>query len=271
VSLQGGALAEYLRARRMQLRPEDVGLRVDAGRRVAGLRRSEVADLANISVQYYTRLEQGHTRQPSEAVISGLVHALALDHYAGAYLYRLAFPAPPLRSVGSSSRVSEALADFVGRWSNLPVVVADRNQDALFANDLGVALFPGLAEPGHNSIEAVFAVPPEGRSLAGWQSTAQQAVAALRFNSDPADPRLQQIVGGLSVRDADFRRLWASYQARPLTSGSVPVQIDGFGSGELPWQVLQTPGGHTVVVYLAEPGTFSSEAVAFLRRRSGMG
>ena len=265
MSLDPGALADYLRARRKQLRPEDVGLPEDTTRRVRGLRRSEVAELADISVQYYTRLEQGRTIRPSEAVLSGLVRALALDAHASTYLYRLALPAPPSNAVSTAPRISEPLIELVGRWSNSPVVVTDRNQDVLLANDLGLAMFPALLKKGNNTIEAVFAVSREGRQLEGWKKTAGQAVAALRYNSNPADLRLQEIVGGLSVRDADFRRMWADQHARPLESGSVPVLVDGFGFGEIPWQVLQTPGGHFVVVYLAAPRTFSADAIAFLR------
>jgi transcriptional regulator with XRE-family HTH domain len=267
VPQEPGALAEYLRARRKQLRPEDVGLPEDAGRRVRGLRRAEVAALANISVQYYTRLEQGITRRPSESVLSGLITALALDEHASAYLYRLALPAPPSEAEPASPRISHQLIELVGRWSNLPVVVTDRNQDVLLANDLGLAMFPDLLRRGNNTIEAVFAVSPEARALDGWKKTAHQAVGALRFNANPADARLQQIVGSLSVRDADFRRLWADQHARPLESGSVPVLVDGFGFGDVPWQVLETPGGYFVVVYLATPGTFSGGAIEYLRQR----
>jgi transcriptional regulator with XRE-family HTH domain len=263
---QIGVLADYLRARRRQLHPGEVGLPADSGRRLKGLRRAEVAALADISTQYYTRLEQGRTRQPSEKVLAGLVRALALDEHATRYLYRLALPGPS-PATSTPDPVSAALVDFVGRWSTLPVIVTDRNQDVLIANELGLALFPSLGMPGHNAIEAVFAVPREGRRLEAWRSTAVQAVAALRFNSDPADPRLQQIVGGLSLRDPDFRRMWASHHARPLESGVVPVFVEGLGHGEVPWQVLQTPGGHTVVVYLAVADTFSGEAIALLRRR----
>jgi len=260
-----GPLADYLRARRAHLRPEDVGLPPDPGRRVRGLRRAEVAVLAGISLEYYTRLEQGRSYQLSEAVLSGLVSALQLDDNAARYFYRLALPAPSPRAARPTEPVSDVIVHLVEQWTDLPVYVADTNQDVLLANDLARALFPSLLLTGNNVIESVFLAPEEGRGLQLWQETARDAVSALRFKGDPTDPRLQEIVGGLSVRDADFRRMWADHLAEPLTSGSVPVLVEGFGFGEIPWQALDIPGGHVMIVYLAPADTFAADAIAHLR------
>jgi transcriptional regulator with XRE-family HTH domain len=264
-----GPLAEYLRARRAQLRPEDVGFPPDPGRRVQGLRRAEIAELAGISLEYYTRLEQGRNYQMSEAVLSGLARALQLNDEAAAYFYRIALPPPPVQAVPAAKPVSELVVQLVERWSDLPVYVADRNQDIIVANDLAHQLFPALLLSGNNVVNSVFTAPNEGRGLEGWQKLAHQAVAALRFNGDPTDPRLQEIVGTLSVRDADFRRIWANHVARPLTSGTAPVLIDGLGFGDVPWQALEVPGGYSMVVYLAPAGTFAEKAVRYLRRLHG--
>jgi transcriptional regulator with XRE-family HTH domain len=264
-----GPLAEYLRARRAQLRPEDVGFPPDPGRRVRGLRRAEIAELAGISLEYYTRLEQGRHYQMSETVLSGLTRALQLSDSAAAYFYRIALPLPPVQAVPTSSPVSDLVVQLVEGWSGLPVYVADRNQDIILANDLAHQLFPALLLSGNNVVNSVFTAPNEGRGLEGWKKLAHQAVAALRFHGDPADLRLQEIVGTLSVRDADFRRIWADHVAQPLTSGTAPVLVDGLGFGDVPWQALEVPGGYSMVVYLAPAGTFAEEAIRYLRQLHG--
>ena len=266
MSSNSRALADFLRAHREHLRPEDVGLPAEPNRRVRGLRRSEVSRLAHISEQYYTRLEQGRTHQPSESVLAGLVTALALDEYAAAYFYKLALPAPPKVPAPEITAVSDLVVQLVAHRSELPVLVTDRNQDVLLINELGAALFPAL-KPGINVVETVFATPRQARALDGWKNVAGHAVAALRFNGDPADERLQQIVGALSVRDPDFRSLWADHQARPFESGTAPVLVDGFGFGSVPWHTLEIPGGFFLTAYLATE-SFSAAAIAFLREQS---
>jgi transcriptional regulator with XRE-family HTH domain len=266
VSSKPEALAEFLRSRRAQVRPEDVGLPAEPGRRVRGLRRTEVAQLANISEQYYIRLEQGKTHQPSYSVLAGLVAAFALDEYEASYFYKLALPTPPTLAAAPTAPLSKLVTQLVADRSDLPVLVTDRNQDVLLINSLGSALLPAL-RPGINVVEMVFATPRERREIAAWKSAARQAVAALRFSADPSDPRLQQIVGGLSVRDSDFRGLWADQHARPFESGVAPVLVEGFGSGEVEWHTLEIPGGYFLIAYLATPGTSSGAVIDFLRQR----
>jgi len=267
VSSGSGTLAEYLRARRGQLRPEDAGFPADPRRRLSGLRRSEVAELAGISTEYYTRLEQGRTYQLSDSVLRGLAAALQLDESASTYFYRIALPAPPQLRVPPHTAVSDLIVRIVDEWSEFPVYVADRNMDLLLSNDLALAMFPDVLSASGNVLESVFLTSPDGRAGAGWKLVAENAVAALRFQSDPADPRLHEIVGGLSVRDTEFRRMWANHSAEPLRSGTAPVVVDGLGRGEIPWQALGVPGGHTMIVYVASPGTFAARAVEHLKRR----
>ena len=265
MSSDRGVLADYLRARRAELRPEDVGYPPDPRRRVRGLRRSELAELAGISAEYYTRLEQGRSYQMSESVLGNLARALQLDDSATAYFYRIALPAPPRMPAPLAGPVSDLVVRLVEDWAGSPVYVADRNMDVLLSNALAAAMFPGILVAGSNVLESVFSTPAAARGLGGWTEVAMNAVAALRFQSDPTDPRLHEIVGGLSVRDADFRRMWANHAARPLSAGSAPVVIDDFGFGEVPWQALQVPGGFTMIVYLAPAGSFAADAIDHLK------
>ena len=261
-------LGSYLKARRAHLRPEDLGYPSDPHRRVRGLRREEVADTAGISLEYYTRIEQGHPYQLSEQVLAGLARALRLDARATEYLYRLALPAPAVRVPRPAVPLSPLVSDLVEQWSGIPVYVIDRNQDVRAANVLAKALFREIALPGSNCVQATFTTPPAGRANAMWQGTARNTVAALRFHGEPSDPRLQEIVGELSVRDADFREIWADHEARPYDHGTAPALIEGFGPAELPWQILNIPDGLFMVLWLATPGTRAAAALAHLSART---
>jgi transcriptional regulator with XRE-family HTH domain len=263
---QSNRFALYLKARRAQLKPEDVGFPADPARRLRGLKRAEVAELAGISPEYYTRLEQGRSYRVSESVLAGLTRALRLDADAAEYFYRLALPESPVRTKPPSPVVVDHVLRIIEQWSDVPVYLYDRNLDVLTANDLALALFPKIA-PGSNSVMSAFAMAPDLRETPQWAALASTVVAALRFHGDPADPRLQQIVGELSVREPLFRRLWADHTAVPLTSGVVPAYIEGFGPGEFPWQNLNVPGGLFMGIWPAPPGTFAGDVIEHLRRR----
>jgi len=266
VSGHSNRLALYLKARRAQLKPEDVGFPSDPGRRLTGLRRTEVAELAGISPEYYTRIEQGRSYQLSEQVLAGLSRALRLDGDAAAYFYRLALPGPPAPEPLPSPVISETVLRLVDQWSDVPVFVYDRNQDILMSNDLARELFPHI-EPGSNSVMTAFEMPVALRETEPWQRLARSAVAGLRFYGDPADPRLQQIVGDLSIHEPLFRTFWADHEAAPLTSGVVPNDVDGFGIVEFPWQNLQVLGGLMLSVWPARPGTDAFAVLELLRAR----
>jgi hypothetical protein len=126
-----------------------------------------------------------------------------------------------------------------------------------------------VARPGSNLVECVFQVPHAGRGLAGWRGAAERSVAALRYHGHPEDPRLHDLIGALSVRDEDFRRMWADFDARPLTSGTVPVVVDGEGLVAVPWQVLGLPDDLFLAVLTAPAGTPAGDVLARERERLG--
>jgi transcriptional regulator with XRE-family HTH domain len=264
VSPQSNRFAQYLKARRAQVKPEDVGFPPDPGRRLPGLKRTEVAELAHISPEYYTRLEQGRGHRPSEQVLAGLTRAFNLSPDAAAYFYRLALPERPVRTQPAVPTVSEAVLQIIEQWSDVPVYIYDRNQDVILANDLALALFPKIV-PGSNVVQIAFAMAPELRETQQWKTLAWAVVAALRFHGEPSDPRLQQIVGELSVREPLFRTIWADYDAVTLTSGIVPAHVDDFGVVEFPWQNLRTTGGLFIGVWPAPPGTAAFTVLEHLR------
>jgi transcriptional regulator with XRE-family HTH domain len=266
VSPQSNRFASYLKARRSQLRPEEVGYPSDPGRRVSGLKREEVAELAGISLEYYTRLEQGQDYQLSEQVLAGLTRALQLDADAAEYFYRLALPSAPVSRPDGPPELSDLILHLVDGWSHVPVFIEDRNLDILMANDLSREIFPWLLR-GRNAVLSAFAVPPEIRALPDWLSLARSSVAALRFQGDPSDPRLQEIVGELSVREPLFRELWADFDARRLDSGAIDVFVAGFGAAKFDWQVLNLPGGLYMVVWAPAPGSLAANAIDHVRAR----
>jgi transcriptional regulator with XRE-family HTH domain len=256
-------LAEYLRARRSSLNPIDLGLAAEPRRRVRGLRREEVADRAGISLEYYVRLEQGRNHQISEQVLSSLARALLLDDDGRAYLYRLALPSPSdLPRSEAAQPVSDVVMKLLDQWSETPAYVFDSNQDIVVVNDLAAALSPGYSVRGNNLVLMLFTATTEQRENAEWRDTAERAVAALRFHGDATDPRMAEVVESLSLTDADFRRMWAGHQARPLSSGIARNFVPDFGWVDLPWQILDIPGGYFLNVALIEPGTRAGAAIA---------
>lgn len=262
-------LGHYLRARRALVQPEDVGLAREPNRRVTGLRREEVAALAGISPDYYLRLEQGHDHQPSAQVLRSLGRALALDDEARDYLNRLARP-DLRRSQRRASDITDDLSivTLLAQWSHTPAHIIDRNQDIVLSNPMAIALSGGHLDAGGNVILTVF--EPEARHLSPeWEKLAADCVAALRFHGDPADPRMREIVGSLSLRFPEFRELWARHDARPFTSGRSRNQIDGVGLVDLCFQNLTVPGdtGHSLTTFFAEPGTPGVAAIAYLAAR----
>jgi transcriptional regulator with XRE-family HTH domain len=266
-------LADFLRARRELLQPEQVGLPRDQARRVPGLRREEVARLAGISPEYYLRLEQGRDHQPSEQVLASLSRALQLDADAHTYLHRLAHPSAGFRRTPPQNRVSDDVLRILDLWSHTPAYVTDRNHDILAVNPLARAVSPGVIEPGNNLLVTAFERGAHAQFPEGFAEVAGRMVSALRFHADPLDPRLQEIVGRLSVQHREFRRMWALHDARPQTSGVLSSHIEPFGWVELHWQTLEVPGdgAHFVTAMFGEPGTPGAAALESLAGRVAAG
>src|SRR5690348_5381815 len=212
-------LGGFLRARRAGLRPEDVGMASYGARRVAGLRREEVAVLAGVNVDYYTRLEQGRERHPSPQVIDALGRALRLDAEARAHLYRLAEAAQGDRPRAHvADQVSPALRQLMDGYPNTPAYVMNRTLDILATNALADALYAPF-EPADNLARMTF-LDPAGRSFyTDWDRAAQATVANLRQATgfDPSDPRLAELVRTLTDQSADFARLWNAHTVRGKT------------------------------------------------------
>ncbi|WP_410622355.1 helix-turn-helix transcriptional regulator [Amycolatopsis sp. cmx-8-4] len=264
--MDGNVLGEFLRARRAQVNPEELGMPGGRGRRVAGLRREEVALLAGVSTDYYVRLEQGRERHPSEQVLDALARALVLDDEATAHLHRLARPAARRRA-RRREQVSPNLVRLMAGWPATPAVVLGRCLTVLAHNPLGRALFDGHTHSG-DLVRLVFLDPDARTFYPDWDRVAANTVGGLRAAAgiDPDDPRLIETVGELSVKSEAFRRLWARHDIRQKTHETKRFHHRLVGDLTLSYEALtvNSAPGQQLVVYQAEPGSPSEAALSLL-------
>ncbi|HEX4731180.1 MAG TPA: helix-turn-helix transcriptional regulator [Solirubrobacterales bacterium] len=262
-------IGEYLRARRELVHPEDIGLPDLGGRRrVPGLRREEVAMLAGVSADYYVRLEQGRDQHPSDQVIESLGRALRLDDDGVAHLHKLAAPAarrrrPPRRP----ERVPAGIIELLGSLHETPAYVYGRYMDVLAANPLATALVP-YYRVGINLVRASFLDPRVGAAHGDYERVTESSVASLRALTGPDvdDPRLEELVGELSVRSERFRQLWARHDVKPKRSGRTQIENPQVGPLDLGYEKLPIADTDrlTLVLYHAEPGSRSAQALSLL-------
>lgn len=274
---------EFLTTRRGRITPERANLAAYGGnRRVPGLRREEVAMLAGVSIDYYTRLERGNLTGVSESVLESLAEALQLDEAERGHLFDLArfanasgaartrarrAPTPVLRP--AVQRILDAL--------DAPAFVRNGRLDVLGTNLLGRALYAPIFDSPANAGSAVantarfhFLDPAGAREFWGAKAErmAHDAVAILRAEAghNPYDKRLTELVGELSTRSDDFRRLWASHDVRFHRSGTKAFHHPAVGQIELDYEALMLPAdpGLQLNVYTAVPGSSSADALVLL-------
>jgi transcriptional regulator with XRE-family HTH domain len=261
-------LGEFLRARRALVHPEDVGLPDLGRRRVEGLRREELALLAGVSVDYYVRLEQGRDTHPSEQVLEALARALQLDDDAAAHLHELARPAPRRRRARRrAERVRPGVVRLIQSWTHAPAFVLGRRMDVLAHNALAGVLHDGFARD-RNMVRLVFLDPGARTTFPDWDAVAQDTVATLRAaaGADLDDPALTELVGELSLKSDEFRRLWARHDVREKAAGMKRFVHPLVGELELGYEsfAVNDAPGQLLVAYHAEPGSASERALALL-------
>jgi transcriptional regulator with XRE-family HTH domain len=259
-------LGEYLRARRELVQPTDLGLPGGGRRRVAGLRREELAMLAGISSDYYLRLEQGRDQNPSAQVLDAIANVLQLDADGVAYLHELGRPQPRKRARSRADRVPEGTILFLNAL-DMPAFVQSRFMDVLAANRLGQALSPNY-RPGVNLLRAVFLDPSDRELHQDWERATEEGVAGLRAiaGSDTDDPRLTELVGELSLRSDRFRQLWARHDVHTRRGGISLLKHPQLGPLTLRHEKLAIAGtnGQLLVAYHADPGSESARSLALL-------
>jgi transcriptional regulator with XRE-family HTH domain len=273
----GTELGRFLRARRAQVTPAEVGLPIHQGqRRTPGLRREELATLAGISNDYYIRLERGKENRPSPQVIDALARALLMTDDERDHLRSLATmaarnapeaPTPPSRTVPPGMRVLlEALRPH-------PAHVVGRNGDLLAWNAGGLSLLAGIADwPGRqrNVWRYLFLHPAAQTLFDDWENQLRVCVTYLRTVSglEPDAPDLALIVGELTVKSPEFAQLWDRYDVRGHDRRHKTFHHPQVGTVMLGYQGMQLHGtpGQSLIAYYADPGTIEYDAITLLDR-----
>ena len=259
-------IGDFLRARRALVGPEDAGLPVTGVRRVAGLRREEVALLAGISNEYYLRLEQGRDRNPSVQVLESLARVLRLDEDATDYLIGVARPKPRRARRPRKETVPAGIRQLL-TVIGLPAFVEGRYFDVLDANELATALSPRL-RVGENRMRAVFLDPAERALYPDWEQNTATLVAGFResVGNDTEDPRFVRLVGELSLASERFRHLWARHDVKGREGRPTRLRHPQVGELTVRREKLGVGGAtdQTLVIYHAEPGTSSGDKLALL-------
>ena len=264
-----------MKSRRARISPDEAGLPAyGAKRRVPGLRREEVALLAGISVEYYTRLERGNARGVSASVLEGIARALQLDEAERAHLFDLVRAANVSRTPArrpTQQRVRPSIQRLLDSMT-IPAFVQNGRLDVLYANELGRALFPHMAsatgEDSTNAARFIFLDPRATDFYKDWETVANDVVWLLRTEAgrDPFDRALTDLVGELSTRSEDFRVRWATHNVKFHRTGIKRFHHPTVGALELAFEGLELPGdpGQTMFAYTAEPNSASEEALKLL-------
>jgi transcriptional regulator with XRE-family HTH domain len=267
---------EFLTSRRARVEPKDVGLPAGTNRRVDGLRRSEVATLAGVSVEYYTKLERGAISGASPEVLDCIARALRLDDAERAHLFDLAHAAspvarPPRKRSAKSWTPHPSLQWTLDAVTAGPAFVRNGRMDLLAANALGRAFYKDAYDmPGQPPNIARFTFLDE-RAYAfypDWDAFAEITVSILRTEAgrDPHNKELHDLIGELSTRSADFRTRWGAHNVRHHGSGFKSFHHPVVGDLTLAYEGMQLEAdpGLTVTIYTAEPGSASEDAMRLL-------
>ena len=273
----GNEIRDFLVSRRARITPEQAGLPAYGGnRRVAGLRREEVALLAGVSIDYYVRLERGRAPGASESVLEGIARALHLDEAERAHLFDLA------RGVGApaaaraprrpaAQQVRPSVRRILDSMTTTPAYVRNARLDILAANRLAAALFApiltGPAQPA-NTARFLFLDPAAPAFYPDWERQAQDVVAMLRTEAGrtPHDKALSNLIGELSTRSEHFRTWWAAHNVRFHRTGTKRFHHPVVGDLTLTFEALDlaADSGLRISAYSAEPGTPSDDALKLL-------
>ena len=270
-------IRDFLTSRRQRVTPDQAGLPVyGANRRVKGLRREEVAMLAGISVEYYTRLERGNVSGVSESVLEGITNALRLDEAERAHLVdlvRAASATGPPRRRPAQMRVRPVVQRILDSMTGTAAYVRNGRFDILAANTLGAALYSPVLEGDiggrpANTARFLFLDPRASEFFVEWASNADHCVAVLRAEAgrDPYDRNLSDLIGELSTRSQQFRVRWAQHDVRHHRTGTKRLHHPVVGDLTLDYEAFELAGdpGQRINVYSAEPGSPSAQALSLL-------
>ncbi|MGC4864779.1 helix-turn-helix transcriptional regulator [Micromonospora sp. DT53] len=267
---------EFLTTRRAKITPEQAGIPTSGQRRVPGLRRSEVAALAGMSVEYYAKLERGQLAGVSASVLDAIARALRLDDAERTHLLRLAQEANGSNALlRPSRRPKQWTARPSLQWSldaiTTPAILVNNRQDLLAANHLGRAMYSDVCtDPANvpNFGRFTFLDSAARRFYPDWNLAADMTVANLRTaaGKDPHDKGLHDLVGELSTRSDDFRRRWGAHNVRTHGTGTKKFHHHVVGELTLAYESmdLRAEPDLTLTIYAAEPASPTAQALALL-------
>lgn len=265
-------LARFLRDRRARVQPSDVGLDAGPRRRISGLRRQEVAQLAGMSVDYYIRLEQGRGPRPSRQMLSAISRALGMTDAERSYLHHLAGEPAPTRS-GPTRDVRPGVLRLLDRLDDTPALVCDAKYDVLACNTMAINLLGDyLALPrSERNVMRRFFLDPTARARhapAGGNAFAREAVADLRAAAAryPDDPEIHALIDDLQRSSSEFRELWARHEVTAQRSTTKRLHHPSLGWLDLDCEALHDPDrDHWIILYSAAPGTPARDALKLLK------
>lgn len=268
---------EFLASRRARITPAQAGLPAWGGtRRVPGLRREEVALLAGVSVDYYTRLERGDLAGVSDAVLDAIAGALQLDEAERTHLHNLARTAQagPRRTRRSPVRRAEVRPEIrriLEALTDAPAYLRNGRRDLLAANQLGQALYADLFLDPTGPLNLARYVFCDARSrtfFPDWSTVSRDMVAALRIEAgkNPYDRDVSDLVGELSTRSDEFATLWAAQQVRFHRTGRKSFRHPVVGDLDLSFEALELPAdpGLSLVIYTADPASAAEDGLRLL-------
>ena len=266
-----GEIRQFLTTRRAKITPERAGLPDYGGRRrVAGLRREEVALLAGISIEYYTRLERGDARGVSDEVLDALARALQLDDVERVHLTDLIRTANARRPTRrpAKERVRPSVQRILDSMTGTAAFVRNGRLDILSANQLGYALYsPAFLDPHRpvNLARFIFLDPASTQFYGDWDGIAHAAVGSLRAEAgrDPYHRQLTDLIGELATRSHEFRVRWAAHDVKYYRSGVQPFRHPIGGELALDYDALEIPAdpGLTILAYTAAPDSPAQQAL----------
>jgi transcriptional regulator with XRE-family HTH domain len=271
-----GDIREFLTTRRSRITPAQAGLPDYGGRRrVSGLRREEVALLAGISIEYYTRLERGNARGVSGEVIDNLARALQLDDVERAHLFDLARTASAAPSRDrhrvAPAQVRPGVQQVLDAMTDAAAFVRNARLDILSANQLGSALYSQLFDNPRlsaNLARFVFLDPRSAEFYRDWDRIARDGAGSLRSEAarHPGDRALGELISDLTARSEQFRSYWAAHHVRYYRSGIQPFHHPVAGDLDLDYEALEIAAdpGLTIVAYTAPPGSATHHALGRL-------